>query len=607
MAYYILMSFATFLIVDYKYIYILLDKYVLYLSNGSKLDAEINSKNETIDELKLLANSKEYLLSLVVSSILLFSIIYTISYFCFSTNPILIKVFSKTIDVKALLGDLWPKFAMFYYISSAVFTIIAVWNIRGNIISIEQKLKQSFIKEEIQESEKNQEISYVIARDEDGECVEIGEEELYKNILITGSIGSGKTSGAISRICSHLIKSGKGGLILDAKGNFVDIIEDMCKKYGRYADLKVISEKTNSYFQLLDENISNEELATRIKQVLVLLSTRGNTDEYWLDKAENVLMNLFILMEYLDHKRDLMELHKLVTDNNYLRQKITISKQKLLKNPPSDKMAFELANIINFFENEYTNLDSRVISIIKSEITRFTIPLVTNYETYNQFCVGNNGKERINFHSPNIIVVMSINIGENKSLSKIISILLKLSFQKQVLSNISNPSSMFFVCDEYQEFVNVEDSYFLSLSREAKCINVISTQSYSSIKNTLKDDASTNVIIQNLVNKIWFRNDDSYTISEIIKQLGKIDVVRKNTSISENCQESRKYLLKTGFRNKKSSLSKTLSYVYSKENQFDENFFSRELKTFEALAFISREKEQIIPRKIIFERWNING
>ena len=358
---------------------------------------------------------------------------------------------------------------------------------------------------------------------------------------------------------------------------------------------------------MLDENISNEELATRIKQVLVLLSTRGNTDEYWLDKAENVLMNLFILMEYLDHKRDLMELHKLVTDNNYLRQKITISKQKLLKNPPSDKMAFELANIINFFENEYTNLDSRVISIIKSEITRFTIPLVTNYETYNQFCVGNNGKERINFHSPNIIVVMSINIGENKSLSKIISILLKLSFQKQVLSNISNPSSMFFVCDEYQEFVNVEDSYFLSLSREAKCINVISTQSYSSIKNTLKDDASTNVIIQNLVNKIWFRNDDSYTISEIIKQLGKIDVVRKNTSISENCQESRKYLLKTGFRNKKSSLSKTLSYVYSKENQFDENFFSRELKTFEALAFISREKEQIIPRKIIFERWNING
>ena len=32
------------------------------------------------------------------------------------------------------------------------------------------------------------------------------------------------------------------------------------------------------------------------------------------------------------------------------------------------------------------------------------------------------------------------------------------------------------------------DGEFFSLSREAKCINIISTQSYSSLKNTLKDD-----------------------------------------------------------------------------------------------------------------------
>ena len=56
--------------------------------------------------------------------------------------------------------------------------------------------------------------------------------------------------------------------------------------------------------------------------------------------------------------------------------------------------------------------------------------------------------------------------------------------------------------------VTKTDGDFFSLSREAKCINIVSTQSYSSLKNTLKDDASVKVIIQNLVNKIWFRTDD---------------------------------------------------------------------------------------------------
>ena len=136
-------------------------------------------------------------------------------------------------------------------------------------------------------------------------------------------------------------------------------------------------------------------------------------------------------------------------------------------------------------------------------------------------------------------------------------------------------------------------------------MNIISTQSYSSLRNTLKDEMATNVIIQNLVNKIWFRNDDNYTIQEIIKQLGKKDVQKETTQISEGAQESKKYLFKTGFKNKKSNISRSISKVTSKENEYDENFFTRELKIFEALVFYIKKDEGVKVEKIKMERCEI--
>ncbi len=63
--------------------------------------------------------------------------------------------------------------------------------------------------------------------------------------------------------------------------------------------------------------------------------------------------------------------------------------------------------------------------------------------------------------------------------------------------------------------------HFLAQSRESKSINILATQSYSSLLAALSDSTLTKVLLQNLVNKFWFRTDDNFTIDEIIKQLGK--------------------------------------------------------------------------------------
>ena len=580
-------------------IYNFLDSKILYTSSGSKINYERKDVNKNLLN-EITRFNRIDLLILFCIALIFYLILFGISTYIFSINPLNLNIWYKVINLTVLFSGKLKMIKEIYNVSAFIFSCVLVWKFKIRILtSIKRNVKEMLINEK--ENDCNNDIIYDIACDENDECVSILEEALYQNVLITGSIGSGKTSGAVSRLLYPLLKSGKGGLILDVKGNFVDKVEEMWKRCGRISDLKVISKTSNGYFEILSNSISSLELAGRIKQILELLSVNNNSDSYWLDKVENFLTNIFVLMKYLD-KFSMLELHRLVTEEKYLQTCLSEVKEMVVKTPPDDKLAFEISNMINFITKEFETLDSRVKSIIKSEITRFTIPLITEYDLYNQFCE-KGAKEELVFDEKSIIV-LSVPIGENRTLSKILATILKLEFQKFVLSNISNPIPIFFIADEFQEFCNVADSNFLSLSREAKCINIISTQSYSSLKSTLKNEENTRVLIQNLVNKIWFRNDDIYTVSEVIKQLGKINIVRENKSVSESSTESKKYMFREGFRNTKSSISKTLNYVETKENEYDENFFTRELKTFEALVMFMGKEGMKEPKRVMFKRWN---
>ena len=82
-----------------------------------------------------------------------------------------------------------------------------------------------------------------------------------------------------------------------------------------------------------------------------------------------------------------------------------------------------------------------------------------------------------------------MNISEYQNLSKIIAAYLKIDFQTEVMQSLKNKNNIrksSFICDEYHEYVTANDADFFAQSREAKCINIVSTQSYSSLKNTLK-------------------------------------------------------------------------------------------------------------------------
>ena len=227
---------------------------------------------------------------------------------------------------------------------------------------------------------------------------------------------------------------------------------------------------------------------------------------------------------------------------------------------------------------------------------------MSDYNVSKTFCPP---KEEITFKGfqnlDDNIIVLNMNVAEYRNLAKVLATYLKLDFESEVLMRLaksSNINPVAFICDEYHEYVTQNDADFFSESREAKCINIISTQSYTSLLNALKDQNSARVIIQSLVNKIWFRTDDLFTIEEAQKQLGKEDKVKYSRSLSENAKETKyNYLLGT-FKSDNSNLSESISTHIQHDFIYDTNLFSLELKTFHAICFISTGTEILKPKLV---------
>lgn len=298
-----------------------------------------------------------------------------------------------------------------------------------------------------------------------------------------------------------------------------------------------------------------------------------------------------------------LEIHKLITEPNYYKEKIKILKDLFISCKFNQKQIYELNASLNFFEKEFNNLDVRTKGILISEITRITNTFVSDYEILNTFC---SDKDMLTFEgfddvlSKGKIVVLNMNIFEYTNLSKIIASYLKLDFQAEVMNRLSknNVTTSAFICDEYDKFATKTDCEFFSLSREAKCINIISTQSYSSLKTTLKDEATVKVITQNLINKIWFRTDDIFTIEEAQKQLGKEDKEKISKSISESARETNFSYITNTLNSQNSNISETYSTYLQNDFIYDSNFFTRNLETFTALTFLSNGNKILPPQKL---------
>ena len=458
-------------------------------------------------------------------------------------------------------------------------------------------------------------LEILIGFDEEKQPVYLDEKSLFQNILITGSIGTGKTSSGMYNITKQLIAYNSyndkkiGMLILDVKGNYYDFVRKEAIKNGRLQDLVCIDISGDTYYNPIDKTeLSSDIIAGRLKEILLLFS-KNNTESFWIDKAGMLLSEVIKFIRlYNENYVTFYEIHKIINDiDYYLKMKKNI-KTKLIKNKYSEEDIFNINSSVDYIEKEFLKLDERTKGIIIAEISRITGIFVLNYDINRTFCPE---KNKINFKGfrdvveNGKIVVLKMNISKYGDISRIIASYLKMDFQREVLMQVTrknkeNIRKTAFISDEYQEYITKNDAEFYAQSRETMCISVVATQSYSSLYNTLKDEFATDVIIQSLVNKIWYRQDDIRTIEKAQKVIGKEEKEKVSQTMSESSKEANyNYILKK-FVTQNSNLSESINKYKVLEEKFDVKEFSYNLKVFEAIALISyKNKNSVLKIKML--------
>jgi|GEM_PF-1235515 len=371
---------------------------------------------------------------------------------------------------------------------------------------------------------------------------------LFTGIIVFGSTGTGKTTACAYPFLDQLAKYKKespaeriGGLILDVKGDFWKEAARILKRNGRGDDIVIIEPGSGYYFNPVHyPHLDAKIIAERLYSVLENMNSGdGRQDSFWKDKAINLLANSLNIVRLCMGYVTLSDIYEIISDENKLKniighaQNLIKTKSNIKSNMQSniksneETYIQELKLAASYFAGaDYAGLDDRTKAIIKSESLRVCSDFIKPVfkET---FCCS---EQKLNFpgfqEAVNSGKIVILNMPESKYglTGKIIGIMLKLDYFRTVLNrvyrsviddtvNITRP--VLFICDEYQNYVtsgDIEsDAEFFARCRQSKAINIVLTQSYSSLKLKLGSEEKLNSLIGNIRSSVWLALSDDYS------------------------------------------------------------------------------------------------
>ena len=123
------------------------------------------------------------------------------------------------------------------------------------------------------------------------------------------------------------------------------------------------------------------------------------------------------------------------------------------------------------------------------------------------------------------VLALNFPVGLNPGLARALGVMLKLDFQRAVLQRIPKIAAhperiwrdLLFVCDEYHAFATVGetdptgDERTFALSRQARLIPIVATQSISSLRSALPGDESWRTLLQCFRTKLFLATSDEFT------------------------------------------------------------------------------------------------
>ena len=195
------------------------------------------------------------------------------------------------------------------------------------------------------------------------------------------------------------------------------------------------------------------------------------------------------------------------------------------------------------------------------------------------------------------ILALNFPVALNPGLARVIGVMLKLDFQRAVLTRIPKISAqpdrvwrdLMFVCDEYHAFATVGetdptgDERTFALSRQGRLIPIVATQSISSLRSVLPGDESWRTLLQCFRTKVFLATSDEFTARNAAELCGKRDRLKANFSLSESGRDAHISLLTGRAAAGRQSITASKSYTPTNEYIFAPRAFT-ELQNAQAIV-----------------------
>jgi hypothetical protein len=273
----------------------------------------------------------------------------------------------------------------------------------------------------------------------------------------------------------------------------------------------------------------------------------------------------------------------------------------------------KFAAVKRWFNHDWTRIDSKLRSSIVEGISVFLSLFDDNPSVKYTFCPPKecydaiaNADGRYGTPLPPFaqlieqgrVCALNFPVSANPGLAKAIGTMMKQDFQRAVLNRIPkmvrDPDRQWrpvlFLCDEYHVFATVGeqdptgDEKFFALSRQARCIPIIATQSLSSLRSSLPGE-SWRTLLQTFRTRIFLALSDDFSARVASDLCGKSEQLRPTYTLGETGHDAHISMLTGRASANKATLSAGQSYQSRLEPVFDATVFA-ELKNAQAIVLL---------------------
>ncbi len=367
-------------------------------------------------------------------------------------------------------------------------------------------------------------------------------EDFVRGWLITGRTGSGKTQSAINVITFQVFQNVKnwGGVCLDQKGLYWEILVRMAAHFGRKDDLVLLQTRPVGKDALWRPphtiNLTGNPLVPASTYAKVIVDTamsltggRGN-NPFFPTKAQLAIQTAFEILRHIEAYVTIPNIHRLL-----LSPEDSDATIETLMNR-GDQRSHELLTAFRGYLDQPPEQLGGVQGTLSTYLEFFLNP-----EIAEVFCANEPTFSVAEIDAGKIVCLAMPQKFQSERLY--INTILKLSFYFHALSRFDKSAEerakdnlIILFADEGQEIITGAESAFADhraagVIREARATIVLATQAYTSIHGAL-DKRYADVLMLNLSNELIFTaaNHDSAVIAS--KTIGEREVVEKSWGFS---------------------------------------------------------------------------